>query len=275
MVKELMHDPIFLAGESEVAEKEKTAKSKFLNRDEVVHLATNLYEEAFWANSYWNLLQQIHNQVGTYYEEIDVSPCFYNLVHNALVKSMLMELAKLYDADGISLQNLLTAINPSNNDIYKLMSEEPIKHSVSDFDSWCFKHDIDKHYEICDLLKLNRTYPIVEMSYKQYYEYLSKQLCAVKKSRKNLREQRNNALAHNGEDYNFDLKTLNEKFPIVKKDVDNLIKYALELTTFVIENLTGVSKPETSIDIDDWNRTLELVREGQRAIDKECDEVLL
>ena len=27
MVKELMHDPIFLAGESEVAEKEKTAKS--------------------------------------------------------------------------------------------------------------------------------------------------------------------------------------------------------------------------------------------------------
>ena len=275
MVKELMHDPVFLAGESEVAEKEKTAKSNLLNRDEVVHLATNLYEEAFWANSYWNLLQQIHNQVGTYYEEIDVSPCFYNLVHNALVKSMLMELAKLYDTNGISLQDLLTAIKPSDNDMFNLINASTIKHRVNDYDAWYFKNDIDKYHEICDLLKQDRTYPIVDMSYEEYYEYLLKQLCAVKKSRNKLREQRNNALAHNGEDYKFDLKTLNEKFPIVKKDVDSLIKYALELTTFIIENLTGVSKPETSIDIDDWNRTLELVREGQRAIDKECDEVLL
>ena len=67
---------------------------------EILHLATNLYEESFWANSYWHLLQQIHDQLGVYYEEIDVSPSFYNLVHNALVKSMLMDLAKLYDADG-------------------------------------------------------------------------------------------------------------------------------------------------------------------------------
>ena len=270
-----MHDPIFLAGKSEVAGKEKTTKSKFLNRDEVVHLATSLYEEAFWANSYWNLLQQIHNQVGTYYEEINVSPCFYNLVHNALVKSMLMELAKLYDTDGISLHDLLTAIKPSDNDMFNLINDSPIKHRVSDYDAWYFKNDIDKYHEICDLLKRDRTYPIVNMGYEQYYEYLVQQLCAVKKSRNKLREQRNNALAHNGEVYNFDFKTLNEKFPIVKEDVDKLIKYALELTTFVIEKLTGVSKPETSIDIDDWNLTLELVREGQRAIDKEFEEVLL
>ena len=52
MIKELMRDPIFLAGKSEVAEKEKATNSKFLNKDEVVYLATNLYEEAFWANSY-------------------------------------------------------------------------------------------------------------------------------------------------------------------------------------------------------------------------------
>ena len=275
MIKEPRHDPIFLAGKLDVAEKEKATNSKFLNRDEVVHLATNLYEEVFWANSYWKLLQQIHNQVGTYYEEINVSPCFYNLVHNALVKSMLMELAKIYDTNGISLQDLLTAIKPSDNDMFNLINDSPIKHRVSDYDKWYFKKDIDKYHEICDLLKQDRTYPIVEMSYNQYYEYLSKQLCAVKKSRDKLRVQRNNALAHNGETYNFDLKTLNEKFPIVKEDVDKLIKYALELTIFVVEKLTGVSKPETSIDIDDWNRTLELVREGQRTIDKECDEVLL
>ena len=180
MVKELMHDPIFLAGESEVAEKEKTAKSNLLNRDEVLHLATNLYEEAFWANSYWNLLQQIHNQVGTYYEEIDVSPCFYNLVHNALVKSMLMELAKLYDTNGISLQDLLTAIKPSDNDMFNLINASTIKHRVNDYDAWYFKNDIDKYHEICDLLKQDRTYPIVDMSYEKYYEYLLKQLCAVK-----------------------------------------------------------------------------------------------
>jgi hypothetical protein len=186
-----------------------------------------------------------------------------------------MELAKLYDTDGISLQDLLTAIKPSDNDIHPLINTSPIKHRVSDFDAWYFKNDINKHHEICDLLKRDRTYPVVELGYKEYYEYLLKQLCAVKKSRKKLREQRNNALAHNGEDYKFDLKTLNEKFPIVKKDVDSLIKYALELTTFVVENLTGVSKPETSIDIDDWNRTLELVREGQRAIDQRYDEEIL
>ena len=141
MIKELMHDPIFLAGKSEVAEKEKATNSKFLNRDEVVHLATNLYEEAFWANSYWKLLQQIHNQVGTYYEEINVSPCFYNIVYNALVKSMLMELAKLYDTDGISLYDLLTAIKPSDNDMFNLINDSPIKHRVSDFDSWYFKNE--------------------------------------------------------------------------------------------------------------------------------------
>ena len=242
------------------------------SREEILHLATNLYEESFWANSYWHLLQQIHDQLGVYYEEIDVSPSFYNLVHNALVRSMLMDLAKLYDADGISLQDLLTAINPSNNDIAILMSKTSIKHCVSDFDECLFKNDIDKHHKVCDLLKHNRTYPIVEMNYEQYYDYLKKQFCAVKKSREKLRQQRNNALAHNGEKYNFDLKILNKKFPIIKKDVDDLIRYALELTTFVIERLTGVSKPATSIDIDDWNRTLDLVREGQRALERECDE---
>jgi hypothetical protein len=275
MIKESMCDSTFLAGVDETAVKENLKKTRLLTKDDLVHLATNLYEEAFWANSYWNLLQQIHNQIGNYYEEIDISPCFYNLIHNALVKSMLMELAKLYDTDGISLQDLLTAIKPSDNDIHPLINTSPIKHCVSDFDAWYFKNDINKHHEICDLLKRDRTYPVVELGYKEYYEYLLKQLCAIKKSRKKLREQRNNALAHNGEDYKFDLKTLNEKFPIVKKDVDSLIKYALELTTFVVENLTGVSKPETSIDIDDWNRTLELVREGQRAIDQRYDEEIL
>lgn len=275
MIKESMCDSTFLAGVDETAVKENLKKPRLLTKDDLVHLATNLYEEAFWANSYWNLLQQIHNQIGNYYEEIDISPCFYNLIHNALVKSMLMELAKLYDTDGISLQDLLTAIKPSDNDIHPLINTSPIKHRVSDFDAWYFKNDINKHHEICDLLKRDRTYPVVELGYKEYYEYLLKQLCAVKKSRKKLREQRNNALAHNGEDYQFDLKTLNKKFPIVKKDVDSLIRYALELTTFVVENLTGVSKPETSIDIDDWNRTLELVREGQRAIDQRYDEEIL
>ena len=171
-----------------------------MTKEEIIYLANNLYEEAFGANSYWNLLQQIQDQLGNYYDEINVSPCFYNLIHNALLKTMLMEIAKLYDAKGISLQNLLDAINPkcAEQDIALVLSEMPIKHQVTEYDHIHFRQDVENYIAICDSLNKEHSYPIVELSYQEYFDYLTKQIRTINKSIANLREQRNKLLAHNG-----------------------------------------------------------------------------
>jgi hypothetical protein len=242
-----------------------------MNKENIIHLANNLYEETFWANSYWNLLQQIQDQLGNYYEEINVSPCFYNLIHNALLKGMLMEIAKLYDTNGLSLHGLLDEINPerADQDVIRVLNEIPIRHQVTEYDCVHFIQEVEQYWAICDSLNKEHSYPIVELSYQAYFNYLTKQICTINKSIVNLREQRNKLLAHNGVEYNFDYKTINKKFPLVKSDVDKLMEYAFELTTLIIEKFTGVSKSHTSIDIDDWERTIELVREGQRVINEE------
>ena len=78
-------------------------------------------------------------------------------------------------------------------------------------------------------------------------------------------------LAHNDVGYKFDLEKINKKYPIVKDDVEKLIRYSFDLTLFVIEKLSDIKRPETSIDIQDWGRTLELVRKGLAVEDKECE----
>lgn len=241
-----------------------------MEKEKIIHLATNLYEEAFCANSYWLLIQQIQKNTKTYNNEMSVSPCFYNLIYNSLIKSMLMELSKLYDSNGISLTNLLDEINPNKaqNAVMVTICDNTITHVVCEFDKWYFKNEVDKLNRMCESLNLKSRYPTVEMKYSDYYEYLKKQFKSISKSNDKLREQRNNFLAHNGEGYNFNFKKLNIDFPVNKNDIDKLLEYAFTITTFVIEVLTGVSKPRTSVDINDWKKTLKLVHEGRDYIEK-------
>lgn len=248
-----------------------------MNKEKLTHLASNLYEQAFWANSYWNLIKQIHEKLGDYYEEINVSPCFYNLTYKALLNAMLMEISKLYDSgNGISLDDLLSSINPDNkqSEFASLVGNTKIKHQVTRFDSCFFEDRVKSYKKVCDFLTVEAPYPVVELNYIDYFDYLKKQFCAVSKSRDKLRKQRNNLLAHNGKDYNFDMERLNKEYPFLNDDVDKLIEYALNTTIFAVEILTGVSKATTSIDIGDWETTLELVRDGQEKRNAECEELL-
>lgn len=245
-----------------------------MNKDELLLLVENLYEETFEANSYWKILQLINESQEKYNDEVNVSPSFYHICYSALLRALLMTLAKLYDEDGISLRNILTAINPSNmeKNVFDILSANKINHQVSCFDTWQFKKEVETHILFKKTYKLKHVqeYPIVELDYNDYYEYLKKQFDSCSKIIKCLRQQRNNFYAHNGKDYeNFDYNNLFKKYPMKKDDIDKLIQYAFNITTFLIEKLSGVAKPETSIDIDDLKTTLNLVREGKKAIENE------
>ena len=80
-----------------------------MTKEEILHLANKLFDEAVAAKSYWLILQQFEKNTTDYHDEVNCSPAFYNIVFQALSQSLFMNLSKLYDwnKNSLTLRTLL------------------------------------------------------------------------------------------------------------------------------------------------------------------------
>ena len=52
-----------------------------MDKKQLIHLATNIYEEALMANSYWNIVNQYQSNISNYNDEMNYSPAFYHVIY--------------------------------------------------------------------------------------------------------------------------------------------------------------------------------------------------
>lgn len=203
-----------------------------MNKKEIVHLATNIYEEALTAASYWHIINQYHVNIQKYNDEMNYSPAFYQVIYQALVESLFMNLAKVYDSDNESLtiRTLLSEM--------KMVSAENFAECVGETYSFCgskflhrlkpeeecfFKKEVAETHSICEALGIDYIFTEMELSFEDLIVFYTKKLHSINPSIKNLINQRNKIYAHNDRKTKFDtidmeIGFLEENFAI---DYDN------------------------------------------------------
>lgn len=250
-----------------------------MTKDEILHLAKGLYDEALLAQTYFSFIKQFNEfqSSNKYNSEINISPCFYQISYGAWLRALVMELAKMCDSEKKyntlkALKEVLKDINPEedffgsnlemflNNNKLVYFPIEPSELKI-----------IPKQYGAIYEMFVNEKIKVIplQLPYEECVKFFNKKWCSISKEREKLRQHRNQIFAHNGFEANFNFEHANKDYPLHYSDIECLIDYAMTLTRFVIGMLTDVSKPTQYSNSNDWEVTLIAVREGQIRINEQ------
>ncbi len=252
--------------------------------EEFIDLSTKLFEELRITNAYWQLLQQFKENLQTFSAEMHYSPAFYNTIYLSLVESLYISLSKLYDWDNRSLTlRLLLAnlecINEQNmhSDVqekYKFCGMK-FQRTLSPYEEPFFKKDVEQTKQIHRILGYQYVNTSVELSLKDTFLLYRKRFQSMQERKiiKNLIEQRSKIHAHNDKLTNFDYDSVWSDYPLSEHDLAELLDFAVDFLQFCVGVTTGVHKVIDYVNINDWQATLTLAREGQSHLDKELDKL--
>lgn len=261
-----------------------------MEKERLIKLAEDLYQEAFDANAYFLIMKQYGELSNKYNAEMNLSPAFYQIVYGALQKTCFMEIAKLYDKskDAVSLGSLLKdcqnniALFPEYRDTVTIKDDckeysfqVPYQHHLKSSEERFFKKEVKSQREIFKLFENPDAGEIpisIELTFPEFLELYSKRFCSLSKKQENVRVQRNKIYAHNDERHILADKKIWEKNPITYPDIQELIDFALDCTRLILETLTGVSRAEKYGNIDDLEVTLMLAKLGLKYQDYEMKQ---
>lgn len=253
-----------------------------MEKEKLIYLVEQFYQEALSANSYYLILQQYAENQKKHLTEMQASPAFYTITHNALIEALFMNLAKIYDLqkDAIDIRQLLEKCKknieffPEYEINIPTDGEERIEtlldqHTVKQNEEWYFKDEVETQNKFAEALGLQGTPVVVKLTIEQYFDFYDKKFCSLNPKIKNLRVQRNKIYAHNDSESIFDIDAVIKKNPLNMADIRVLIEYALEVSRFLLGRLTRILKPDKYGNIDDLGNTLRLVQIGEKYRDAE------
>lgn len=243
-----------------------------MQKNEITHIAENLFEEAVSAKSYLQIIQQFRENSEKFNREINCSPAFYNIVYNSLLESLFLNLFKLYDRGAKSLSipillkkmqtlcendldvNVLETYRKNGNKLtYRLNAEEEQQ----------FSENVEQTKKLCTSAGVDYTYTLIFVTLQESVQLYGKRYRPLKnKTVDNLSKRRCKIGVHNDSETNFDYKKINEEFPLSDNEIECLVEFAIDFLQFCIEILTGVQKIPEYLNIRDWSSTLNLVRQG-------------
>ncbi len=242
-------------------------------KDNTLCLANNIYEQALKANTYWKLLNQYYININKYNDAMNFSPAFYNVIYTSLVESLFLNLSKIYDVneDSITIRTLLTSlelitVNDLNDYVkskYEFLNNK-FQHQLKPNEECFFEEQVSEQKRVCKLRDIKYTHTMIDLNLEQLYELYVKKFNSLKHIRDNLIVQRNKIYVHNDKETNFEFDTIYQKKAINNIAIDKLIDYALDLSRYIIEILTGVLKADTYVNMNDWEATLMLVNIGHK-----------
>lgn len=202
-----------------------------------------------------------------------------------------MELAKLYDNNGISLGTLLSACKENETifpeyrekieyviDGETYTSEVPYQHKLRPSEEIFFKEEVEAQrilYGIFSDEDVSKIPVQKDFTFSELLDLYHMRFNSLSKKKENLRVQRNKIYAHNDEDNRFNNKLVLQQYPISFPDVKELIGFALDVTRMVIGILTDVSRPEAYSNMDDFEYMIEFVEKGMELQKKEIEKMSL
>lgn len=256
-----------------------------MEKNELIQLAEQFYQQAFSANSYFLIHQQYKENHKNNFSEIQISSAFYSITHNAIIEALIITLAKIYDKNqsSMNIRQLLEECKsnmtffPERTEIISIDGQEHIlevigQHTVKQGEEWYFTKEIESNNQISSALGIKNAPVIVEMKKDEYFNFYVKKFSSLNAKMENLRIQRNKVYAHNDKDSILDIDAVIEQNPLDLDDIQMLIEYALEVSKFIIASLTGVLRADKYVNINDWKNTLMLVQIGEKYKEYEIKE---
>lgn len=259
-------------------------KKKYLIRDINIFM-----DQAFQANCYYSIIEQIDRSRSEYNEELSISSAFYSYTYNALVIAVFMEISKIYDRNrqSIDIKRLFTnckeniSFFPKEQEIKEkgidgkmyIIAKFPFRHTVKNEEIEFFQEDINKQQPFSNLSDFEQNPFSIEMTIDRYFELYEWRLRKIELQIDNVLKQRNKIYAHNDKaTLKADLDQTMSKFPVSHKDIKSLIAFALDFCQFAYAMLTGISKSKAPDNIKDLEHTLSLVRLGEKYQDFEVEK---
>lgn len=261
-----------------------------MEKERLIKLAEDLYQEAFDANAYFLIMKQYGKLSSKYKAEMNLSPAFYQVVYGALQKACFMEIAKLYDKskDAVSLGSLLLdcqnniALFPEYRDTVTIKDDGkeysfqvPYQHHLKPSEECFFEKEVKIQREIFKLFENPDAGEIpisIDLTFPELLKLHQKYFCSLSKKQENIRVQRNKMYAHNDEGYILGEERIWENNPITYPDIQELIAFALNCTRLILGSLTNVSRAETYVNIDDWEGTLMFTQLGLKYKDYDLEQ---
>ena len=259
-----------------------------LDKEQLIKLAEELYQEAFDANAYFLIMQQYREMQKEYRTEMELSPAFYSVIYGAIQKACFIELAKLYDRTkgAYSIGTMLSYCEENlmffseyrdtveiEDDGKKYVFPVPYQHRLKPAEECFFKEEVRSQrniYKLFDISSADTAPVTVDLTFSEFLKLYQKRYSSLSKKRENMSEQRNKIYAHNDVKGIFNPEEVLEKNPLLYTDMQELIGFALDATGLIVGALTGVCKARNYSNIGDWKGTLMIDRLGLR--DKDYDQ---
>lgn len=234
-----------------------------MTKEKLIEIASFCHDKARLINQDLYIVKQILKLSAKYKEEINISPAFYTRILDSLVRSIIIELAKLFDRDDSSLQ------------VNKVL--ETIRDNID----WFPK---TRRVETSNVIKLNND-KIENHLEKMFFDVplepekgmndLISRKENVSDTIVKLRKLRNKVYAHNDK---YALLDGQEKWMkengFSLDDVENLLALAFDICDFVLVRLTGEGRYRKAINIDDFEKTLRYVQMGREYWNQEVKKFL-
>lgn len=258
-----------------------------MKKGELIELSKNLMEETLYARAYKDILDQYKTLRYSFKDELMLSSTFHLISKMALVEALTMRLARLYDTDEKSagLGFLLKQANqnidyfPRNRGehsfecdghIYTFIA--PLTHTLRECEKCYYKERVRQEEGIANLFDLPPNINI-EVKINELVGMYQKRFASLNKERKNLITQRNKIYAHNDRETNFEFNDIYAKNPLFYNDIEKLLEFAEDFTSFCYEYLSGNYAMQKFSNIDDLESTLLYARKGlQQSINEEAND---
>lgn len=255
-----------------------------INKEQIVWLASNLFEEAVSANSYFRVLQQFKKNAKEHNEELKLSPAFYNTIYQALKEVLFLTLSRIYDNDSKSLgiDKLLNwtrkpVLSDLHHEVKKTFEENKnvFIHNLTPAEEVFFPEESKEIQELRNLFKLHNIPVTMKMTGSAINKLYRRRLTTLRaSSAEALRNRRNQMIAHNDAETNFKWDELCESFPLSECEIKDLIDFAIDCSQFYVGIYTGVHKHPEFLNINDWDTTLWYVQIGRKYLES-CDDITL
>lgn len=252
-----------------------------MDKEKIILYANKLYQEALEANSCLLILEQYQKFIADYHREIQLSPAFYQIVHNSLVKSCFMEIAKLYESsqETVNIGSLLQECKNNIDFFPKYFDTITLKadgHPKTVSVKYQYRLDPEEKPLVKERCKvqvmwhefLNIKEPVlVDLTFPEIIEIYQKHLHGLNKVKKNIQNHRNKVYAHNDKNQLEHPEDNIEQNSLLYSDMRKLVDFALKCTCSILAGLTGISPARSYSNINDWENTLKYVGLGIKYLD--------
>lgn len=262
-----------------------------MDKEALVKIAEKTYSEAEDAYIYRAIMRQYIQHANNYPDVLKVSAVFHETVYRALVESCFMKVAKLYERTD-STVSVGTLLKQCEENI-EFFPEYQETITISQDDKKCpfkirYQHQLEKKEEVFykDRVSSERqifaifNYPDaenvpirVDLTFPELLDLYKKRFHSYRKHIESIRIQRNKIFAHNDMGVLINDETLQKKHPVLNKDIDEMIHFALTCTSDILSIIKGEIQNDLRWQwLDDLENTLVLTRIGIKYHEYELKE---